>query len=89
MLPAGHSYTDRITFRDADNELYTPTSVVLTVRQPNGTLVNPTPVLVSLGVYDGTFTLLRGITRWEWDGITGTTHDKTTGYECAAEGVTV
>lgn len=89
MYPAGHSLTDEVTFRNADNALYDPTSVVLIVRQPNGSLVSPTVSNVSTGVYRATFTLLRGVTRWEWDGITGSVHDRVTGYECAAEGVLI
>lgn len=88
MFPADGTITDEATFRNADNALYNPTSIVLEVRNPDGSLTYPTTTLISTGVYRANITLRRGITRWEWDGITGSVHDKITGGSCAAEGVT-
>lgn len=88
MFPADGTITDEATFRNADNALYDPTTVVLEVRQPNGTLSYPTTIKISIGVYRANFLLRRGITRWEWDGITGSTHDRIDGYTCAPEGLT-
>jgi hypothetical protein len=87
-FPADTSITDEATFRDADNVLYDPTTVVLEVRNPNGTLAYPSVVKESVGIYRSTFTIRRGITRWEWDGTTGTVHDRIDGGTCAPEGLT-
>jgi hypothetical protein len=87
-FPPDGSVTDEATFRNADNLLYDPTTVVLEVRNPNGTLSYPTVVNESVGIYRSTFLIRRGITRWEWDGITGTTHDRLEGGTCAPEGLT-
>jgi hypothetical protein len=88
MYSAGATITDEATFRNADNELYNPTSVVLTVRNPNGTLTTPATVNESTGIWRAGIVLQRGITRWVWDGITGAVHDKVEGYACAAESIT-
>ena len=89
MYPAGLTLTDQATFRNADNVLYDPTTVTLEVRTPAGTLTYPTTVLISTGVYRANFTLNRGITRWVWNGISGTVHDRIDGHACAAESITV
>lgn len=86
--PAGLTLTDQATFKNADNALYDPTSVVLEVRNPNGTLTNPTVTKISTGVYRANITIGRGFTRWVWDGITGAVHDRIEGCACAAESVT-
>lgn len=88
MYPAGQTLTDQATFKDADNALYDPTTVVLEVRNPNGTLTYPTVTKISTGIYRANIPLLRGVTRWIWDGITGAVHDRINGCACAAESVT-
>lgn len=88
-FPAGQTLTDQVTFKNADNTLYDPTTVVLEVRNPNGTLTYPITTKISTGVYRANIPLERGITRWEWDGITGSIHDIVTGCACAAQSVTV
>lgn len=87
-FPAGQTVTDQAIFKDADGDLYDPTTVVVEVRNPNGTLTYPTVVNVSVGIYRVNIPLLRGVTRWTWDGITGTVHDKIDGCACAPESVT-
>lgn len=89
MFAAGLTLTDEVTFRDADGNLYDPTTVTLEVRNPDGSLIYPMVAHVSTGIWRGNFTLNRGITRWEWDGTTGSVHDVVVGSACAAEAVTV
>lgn len=86
--PAGQTLTDQATFKNADNELYDPTTVTVTVRNPDGTTTTPTPTLISTGIYRVNIPLQRGITRWIWDGTTGAVHDRINGCACAAESVT-
>jgi hypothetical protein len=88
MFPADGTITDQATFKNADNVLYDPITVVLEVRRPDGSLNYPTLTKISTGVYRANILLLRGITRWEWDGITGAVHDRIEGWTCAAEGLT-
>lgn len=87
-FPVGQTLTDQATFKNADGVLYDPTSVVVEVRNPDGSLTYPTVTQVSTGIYRTNIPLLRGFTRWIWDGITGAVHDKITGCACAAESVT-
>jgi hypothetical protein len=85
--PVGQTLTDQATFKDANGDLYNPTTVTVTVRNPDGTLTTPTATNVSLGVYRVNIPLGRGITRWVWDGVTGAVHDKIEACACAAESV--
>ena len=88
MFPAGQTLTDQATFRNADGTLYNPTTVVVEVRNPNGSLTYPAATNISTGIYRVNIPLSHGVTRWEWDGITGAVHDIVTGSACAAEAVT-
>ena len=87
MFPADGTITDEATFRNADKELYDPTTVTLTVRHPNGSTTSPTVTNISTGIYRANFIVSRGITRWVWDGVTGAVHDKLNGYTCVPEGL--
>lgn len=87
-FPAGQTLTDQVTFKNADGALYDPTTVVVEVRNPNGTLSYPIVTKISVGVYRANIPLNRGFTRWIWDGITASIHDKVEGCACAAQSVT-
>lgn len=88
MYPAGQTLTDQATFKNADGALYNPTTVTVEVRNPNGSITNPSPTNISTGVYRVNIPLQHGVTRWRWDGVTGAVHDILEGCACAAESVT-
>lgn len=68
-MTVGETHTPQIIFRDADGNLYTPTSVTVTVRAPNGTLSNPAVTNPSTGLYQTTFNLnQQGVWRFQFQG---------------------
>lgn len=85
---AGQTLTDQVTFKNADGTLYNPATVVIEVRNPGGLLTYPTTTNISTGIYRANIPLSRGFTRWIWDGVTGSVHDKVEGCACAAQSVT-
>lgn len=76
----GESRTTQVTFRDQDGTLVDPSSVTLTIRDPEGTVTTPTPDNPSTGVYEHEIDFDEaGWWRWQWS---GTTSEGTVIAEC-------
>lgn len=51
VIVEGGTYVITTTFRDTDGNLMDPATVDATVRAPDGTITNPVPVNVSVGIW--------------------------------------
>lgn len=57
------------TFRDVDGDLANPTTVTLTVLEPDGTTSTPSASSSSTGIYTATVTIDQsGTWRYRWEG---------------------
>lgn len=65
----------KCTFSDLSGAPADPTTVVVTIREPDGALAAPTPVSEGAGVYRVDFAIAkagRHVVRWEGDGAVET-----------------
>lgn len=65
----------KCTFYDLNGDPTNPTTVVVTIREPDGTLLTPTPVSEGSGVYRTDFAIAkpgRHVVNWEGDGVVET-----------------
>lgn len=80
-MTVGESRLITATFKDTSGTLVDPSTVDLTVRDPDGTETTPAVANPSVGVYTATVTFDEaGIWRWRWEGAT---EEGTVAVECS------